>query len=42
MHKTNENLHIFGLFIIWDIEEKRPIAEDRYKDLLKKARRKDR
>ncbi|MGG3694205.1 hypothetical protein [Heyndrickxia ginsengihumi] len=29
MHKMNENLHIFGLFIICDVEEKRPIVEDR-------------
>lgn len=28
MHKMNENLHIFGLFIIGDIKEKRPIVED--------------
>lgn len=27
MHKVNEKLHISGLLIIFDIEEKRPIVE---------------
>jgi hypothetical protein len=28
MQKMNRNLHIFGLFIVWVIEEKRPYVED--------------